>query len=139
MTTYKVDARIGAPVNPTEVESRVVEAVRTLFPESEVSIQGDRVSAETHDLSHFRKRLFQQRILDTARSEFFANRGPNGFSFELKKQAARNDVVNFAVGDPGELGEIEVAITVHDPDVESFIDYMAPATEAGEPPEYPGE
>ncbi|UWG49073.1 putative RNA binding protein with dsRBD fold [Halanaeroarchaeum sp. HSR-CO] len=139
MTTYKIAVRLEAPVNPTEVEERVVETITTLFPESEVATHGDRVTATTHDVSHFRKRLFQQRILDTARSEFFANRGPNGFSFELTKQAARNDVVNFAVGNPDELGDVQVAITVHEPDVEAFIDYLAPATEDGEPPEYPGE
>ncbi|MFW5903349.1 MAG: coaE operon protein [Halolamina sp.] len=139
MTAYKVDVRLEAPINPTEVEDRVVETITTLFPESEVTRQDDRVTAETHDLSHFRKRLFEQRILDTARSEFFSNRGPNGFSFELKKQAARNDVVNFAVGSPDELGNVQVAVTVREPDVEAFIDYLAPATDEGEPPEYPGE
>ncbi|AKH98583.1 coaE operon protein [Halanaeroarchaeum sulfurireducens] len=139
MTAYQADVRLEAPINPTEEESRVVETITTLFPESEVATSADRVTATTHDLSHFRKRLFEQRILDTARSEFFANHGPNGFSFELKKQAARNDVVNFAVGSPDELGDVEVAVTVHDPDVESFIDYLAPSTDGGEPPEYPGE
>jgi predicted RNA binding protein with dsRBD fold (UPF0201 family) len=139
MTAYQIDVRLEAPVKPTEVESRVAEAITALFPESEVETQGDRVTAEAHDISHFRKRLFEQRILDTARSELFANRGPNGFSFELKKQAARNGVVNFAVGNPDELGDVEVAVTVHEPDVESVIDYLAPATDDGEPPEYPGE
>ena len=139
MTAYQVDVRLEAPINPTEEESRVVETITTLFPESEVATSEDRVTATTHDLSHFRKRLFEQRILDTARSEFFANRGPNGFSFDLKKQAARNDVVNFAVGSPDELGDVQVAVTVHEPDVESFIDYLAPGTDEGEPPEYPDE
>ena len=139
MTAYQIDVRLDAQVKPTEVESRVTETITTLFPESEVETREGRVTAETHDVSHFRKRLFEQRILDTARSEFFANRGPNGFSFDLKKQAARNDVVNFAVGNPDELGDVEVAVTVHEPDVEAFIDYLAPATDDGEPPEYPGE
>lgn len=139
MTAYQIDVRLEAPINPTEVPERVVETIMTLFPKADVETTADRVTAETHDVSHFRKRLFEQRILDTARSEFFGNRGPNGFSFELKKQAARNDVVNFAVGNPDELGDVQVAITVREPDVEEFIDFLAPSTEAGEPPEYPGE
>lgn len=134
MTTYQIDVSIDAPVNPTEVEDRVVEAVTTLFPKATVERHGDRVSAETHDVSHFRERLFAQRILDTARSVFYSNRGPNGFSFSLKKQAARTDVVNFTVGSPDELGGVTVAVTVRSPDVEAFIDYLAPETEDGTPP-----
>jgi len=138
VTAYRIDVRIEAPVNPTEVTDRVVEAIQTLFPKATIERGEDRVTAETHDLSHFRKRLFEQRILDTARGVFYDRRGPNGFSFELKKQAALQDVVNFSVGNPDELGDVEVAVTVRDPDVETFIDYLAPATEDGEPPEFPG-
>lgn len=138
MTVYQVDVRIEAPIHPTEDPDRVAEAVTTLFPTADVEVGGDRVTATAHDVSHFRERLFEQRILDTARSQFFERRGPNGVSFALKKQAARNDVVNFAVGNPAELGDVEVAITVRDPDVEAFIDYLAPATEDGRPPETDG-
>ncbi|MFB6070641.1 MAG: coaE operon protein [Halanaeroarchaeum sp.] len=133
MTAYQIDVRVAAPVEPTEVPDRVVEAVTTLFPNAAVERRDGRVVATTHDVSHFRDRLFAQRILDTARSVFVENRGPNGFSFALKKQAARNDVINFAVGSPDELGDVEVAITVHEPSVESFIDYLAPRTEDGTP------
>lgn len=136
MNTYSVDVRIEAPVNYTEVPERVAEAVASLFPEAEIEVTEDRVTAETHDLSHFRDRLYEQRILDTARGVFFDRRGPNGFSFELKKAAALQDVVNFSVGNPDELDDIQVAVTVREPDVESFIDYLAPATEDGKPPEW---
>lgn len=134
MTSYQVDVRIEAPVMYTEVTERVVEAVEALFPKADIETAADRVTAETHDLSHFRDRLFEQRILDTARGVFYDRRGPNGFAFELKKQPAREDVVNFAVGNPDELGDIQVAVTVRDPSVEAFIDFLAPATEDGEPP-----
>lgn len=137
MTTYKIDVRIQAPVQYTEVTDRVVEAIETLFPKAEVAAEEGRVTAETHDLAHFRERLFQQRILDTARGVFYDRKGPNGFSFELKKQAALQDVVNFSVGNPDELGDIEVAVTVRDPSVEEFIDHLAPRTEDGEPLEGP--
>lgn len=134
MTTYRIDVRIEAPVNYTEEADRVREAVETLFPEAEVETASDRVTGETHDLSHLRDRLFEQRILDTARGVFFEEKGPRGFSFELKKQPALQDVVNFSVGNPDELGAIQVAVTVRDPDVEAFIDYLAPRTEDGQPP-----
>jgi hypothetical protein len=133
MTAFQVDVRIEAPVHYTEVPARVAEAVETLFPEADVDVGEDRVTAETHSLSHFRQRLFEQRILDTARGVFFDRTGPNGFAFELKKAAALQDVVNFAVGNPDELGDIQVAVTVREPGVEAFIDHLAPQTQDGEP------
>lgn len=135
MSVHQIDVRIEAQVKPTERTERVGEAIRTLFPTATIEIRDDRITAETHDLSHFRERLFEQRILDTARGVFFDRRGPNGFTFELKKQAALQNVVNFAVGNPSELGDIQVAIEVHEPEVSEFIDYLAPATQDGTPPE----
>jgi len=134
MTAFRIAVEISAPINYTEEPERVAEAVETLFPTADLDVGEDRVTARTHDLSHFRERLFQQRILDTARGVFFDRRGPNGFAFELKKAAALQDVVNFSVGNPDELGDIEVAVTVEEPDVETVLDYLAPATEDGEPP-----
>ena len=133
----RVEATIEAPVKETEVTDRVVEAIQTLFPESEIDTRDDRVVAHTYDLGHFRRRLFEQRILDTARDVFLDRAGPRGFSFELKKAAALEDVINFSVGTPDELGAIEVAVTVHDPSVEKYIDVLAPQTEDGTPPEPP--
>lgn len=132
---YRIDVRIETPVKETEVAERVIEAVRTLFPAAEFRLESGRVVGQTHDLSHFRQRLYEQRILDTAREQFLAAAGPNGFRFELKKLPAREDVVTFSVGSPDELGAIEIAVTVHEPDVETFVDYLAPATEEGTPPE----
>ncbi len=134
---HRIEATIEAPVKETEVTERVIEAIRTLFPESEVETREDRVVATTNDLGHFRKRLFEQRILDTARDVFFDRAGPRGFAFELKKAAALEDLINFSVGTSGELGAIEVAVTVYEPDVEQYIDMLAPATEDGTPPETP--
>ena len=131
----RIEATIEAPIMETEVPERVAAAVETLFPDSEIEIREDRVVATTYDLSHVRQRLFEQRILDTARDLFFDRAGPRGFTFELKKAAALEDVVNFSVGTPDELGSIEVAVTVHEPDVEAFVDLFAPSTEEGTPPE----
>ncbi|APE96546.1 dephospho-CoA kinase-like protein [Halodesulfurarchaeum formicicum] len=129
----RIEVTVEAPVNETEVPDRVAEAVAELFPEAEIEVAEDRVRATSYQLAHFRERLFEQRILDTARQEFFERAGPRGFAFELKKQAARQDVITFSVGRPDELGAIEVAVTVHEPDVETFIDHLAPATEDGTP------
>ena len=130
---YRIDARIVAAVNDTEVTDRVEDAVRNLFPDVEFEhVEGELVG-ETHSLERFSERLHEQEILDTARREFFKHADEDGFRFSLKKQAAFKGVINFAVGNPDELGDVEVAVTVHDPDVEAYIDHVAPPTEDGTP------
>ncbi|MFB6161084.1 MAG: RNA-binding domain-containing protein [Haloferacaceae archaeon] len=136
---YSVDVRVVAPVRDTEVTDRVIDAVRALFPDAEVTREAGRVVGETHSLDHLSERLHEQEILDTARREFARRADADGFSFALKKQAALQGVVNFAVGDPDELGDVEVHVTVREPDVETYIDHVAPPTEAGEPIDVGGE
>ena len=130
---YSVDVRIVAPVRDTEVTGRVRDAVENLFPNAEFEHESGRLVGRTHSLDHFSERLHQQEILDTARREFNRREGEDGFSFALKKQAAFKGVVNFAVGNPDELGDIEVHVTVEEPDVDAFVDYVAPPTEEGKP------
>ena len=132
---YSVDVRAVAPVRDTEVTGRVVDAVTNLFPEADLEREPGEVVAESHSMDHFSELLHEQEILDTARREFGKRAGEDGFSFALKKQAAFKGVVNFAVGNPDELGDIEVHVTVRDPSVEEFVDYVAPPTEDGRPVE----
>jgi len=129
---YRITARVTAPVQETEVPERVVEAVETLFPEADVTYDADAgaVVGETHSLAHLAERLREQRILDTARAHFRDRRTPSGFAVELKKQPARHDVVTFSVGNPDELGDLELVVTVEEPDVDAFIDFLAPETDA---------
>lgn len=130
---YSIDVRIEVPVRDTEVTDRVADAVQNVFPNAEVGSEAGRLVAETHTLDPFSDLLHEQEILDTARREFFKTADETGFSFSLKKQAAFQGVVNFAVGTADELGTIDVRVTVREPDVESFIDAVAPPTEDGHP------
>ena len=130
---YRIDARIVAPVRDTEVTARVEDAVRSLFPNVSFEHAPGELVGETHSLERFSERLHEQEILDTARREFFKRADEDGFSFALKKQAAFKGVINFAVGNPDELGDIQVHVTVNEPDVESYIDHVAPPTEDGTP------
>jgi hypothetical protein len=134
---YSVDVRVVAPVRDTEVTDRVADAVRNLFPNVSLTHEPGRLVGETHSMERFSELLHDQEILDTARREFErrggGGDGDEGFSFALKKQAALQGVVNFAVGDPGELGEIEVHVTVREPDVETYVDEIAPPTREGRP------
>ncbi|WP_152042936.1 RNA-binding domain-containing protein [Salinigranum salinum] len=130
---YSVDVRIVAPVRDTEVADRVGDAVGNLFPNADVSREAGRIVAETHSMDRFSERLHEQEILDSARREFFRRADDDGFSFALKKQAAFKSVVNFSVGNPDELGDIEVHVRVREPSVEAFIDSIAPETRDGRP------
>ena len=130
---YSVDVRITAPVNDTEVTDRVADAIRNLFPEAEIESRPGELVANSHSMEQFSERLHEQAILDAARAAFFADRKGNAFSFDLKKQAAFRGVVNFAVGSESELGDVHVRVTVEEPDVESFVDHVAPPTEDGTP------
>ena len=130
---YSIDVRIEAPVNDTEITDRVADAVSNVFPNAECSHQDGRLVGETHTLDPFSDLLHEQEILDTARREFHKHADSEGFQFALKKQAAFQGVINFAVGNPDELGDIEVAVTVREPTVESMIDTVTPPTEEGTP------
>lgn len=130
---YSAEARIVVPVRDTEVTDRVEDAVRNIFPNVEFEREAGRIVGETHSLEQFSEKLHEQTILDTARREFTKRGDDSGFSFALKKQAAFKGVVNFSVGNPDELGDIEVHVTVENPGVEEFIDHIAPPTEDGKP------
>jgi predicted RNA binding protein with dsRBD fold (UPF0201 family) len=130
---YSIDAEIRAPVYDTEVSDRVADAITNLFPEAEPELQHGELAAEVHSLDEFSEQLHRQAILDTARGVFFEDRRGDSFSFQLKKQAAFQGVVNFVADEPGELGAITVRVRVEEPSVEEFIDHIAPPTEDGQP------
>jgi predicted RNA binding protein with dsRBD fold (UPF0201 family) len=131
---YRLEAEVTAPVYDTEATDRVADAITELFPGAEPELRHGELTATVHDLEHLSELLHRQEILDTARGAFLSNRRGDSFSFQLKKQAAFEGVVNFVV-EPGELGAITVRVAVEEPDVESYVDHVAPPTEGGEPVE----
>lgn len=133
MTVYSVDVEVRAPVNDTEVTSRVADAVRNVFPDAELREEPGEIAAETHSLEHLSELLHEQAILDTARRTFLETLEGDTFTFRLKKQAAFAGKVNFAVGSESELGELFVAVTVRQPDPETYAEHVAPPTEEGVP------
>jgi predicted RNA binding protein with dsRBD fold (UPF0201 family) len=130
---YSVDVQVTAPVMSTEVTDRVRDAVTNLFPEADITEGHGELVGEAHGLERFSELLHEEEILDTARGQFLADHRGDTFAFDLKKQAAFQGVVNFAVGEPAELGDIHVRVTVREPSVEAYIDHVAPPTEDGRP------
>lgn len=130
---HRIEVTATTPVNPTEVTDRVIEAVRTILPNAAIETTDTGVIATGHSLGTFSEHLHRREILDTARSVFFENQREDGFSYTLKKQPAFVGVITFAVGEPSELGEIDVDVRVMEPDVATVIDHVAPPTEDGVP------
>lgn len=129
----QLEITIRTPCRATEVTDRVETAVTNIFPTAELTSQEGEVVGTAHSLGRLAELLRQREILDTARDEFFENLRPNGFAFTIKKQAAHEGVLTFAVGEPGELGEIEVDVRVIERTPEAVIDEVAPPTEDGVP------
>lgn len=130
---YSIDVEITAPVYDTEVTDRVADAITNVFPDAEPEYRHGELTATVHDLEHLSELLHRQEILDTARGVFFDNCRGDSFSFRLQKGAAFENVVNFVVDEPGEIGVISVRVRVEEPSVEEVIDHVAPRTEEGKP------
>lgn len=127
---HRIDVQVTTPLNPTEVRERVETAITNLFPTAEIEERHGELIAEAHSLERLAERLQEQNIVDTAREVFRRNLEGDTFAFDLKKQAAHESVVNFAVGNPDELGDLHVRVRVVEPDAEAFIDHLAPRTDA---------
>lgn len=128
-----VEVEITAPVQPTEVADRVAAAIESIFPDAEPTERHGELTATVENLAHFSQLLHRQEILDTARGQFFEGRRGDSFTFELRKGPALQGVVNFPADEDTELGTISVRVRVNDPDVEAYIDRIAPPTEDGTP------
>lgn len=129
---YRIEIEVTAPLYPTEVPERVERAITQLFPEAEVEKRTGELVGRAHVMDHFAERLREQAIVDTARDVFRRNVEGDAFSFVLKKQAAHEGVVNFAVGNPDELGDLHVRVRVEEPSVEGFIDGLTPRAEGAD-------
>ena len=125
---YRIDVEVTVPLYPTELPERVERAITALFPEAEVEAHTGELVGHSRSMAHFAKRLREQAIVDTARDVFREGLEGDAFAFTLKKQAAYEGVVNFAVGNPDELGDLHVRVRVEEPSVEAFIDGLAPRT-----------
>lgn len=129
---HSIDVEITTPLYPTEVRDRVEDAIHELFPGADIEEREGELLAEAHSMERFAERLDEQNIVPTARRVLFGGLEDDTFGFALKKAAAFEGVVNFAVGNPDELGDIRVRVRVVEPDAETFIDHVAPPEPDGD-------
>lgn len=121
---YRIELEAVAPVYPTEDPDRVAEAITNLFPTADIESAPGEVHGVAHAIDTFSDRLTEQRILDTARTQLRDGIEGQTVSFALKKQPAYAGVVNFALEDPAELGDIHVRIDVAQPTPARFADEL---------------
>lgn len=119
---YRVEIEVIAPIEPTEDPEEVRSAILEVFPSAEITSQDGRLAATAHSIDRFTELLSKQRILDTARARLKESRTGDSLGFRLKKQAAHAGVVNFALDEPDELGDLIVRIHIEQPSPEEFIE-----------------
>lgn len=129
---------VSTPVRPTEDPARVEEAARRFFPDLQGGLEAGRFQGATQDLRALRRRIWELRIIDTARGQVLHGT-PDGKArstrFRLAKQAALAGKVSFPPT-PHALGDIEVRIELEDgdpwPDIEALALWLCPETKDGE-------
>ncbi|MEM2924144.1 MAG: RNA-binding domain-containing protein [Methanocellales archaeon] len=134
----KINLIISALVHPTESQEKVEAAIKKLFPNVELKLEGgfgvaQRLIGSASDIESLRKMhelLRRQKILDTARSTFLKYKRGSAIEFELNKQVAYVGKINF-VEEPVALGSIHVKI--ESDEIDRLIDWLAPATKDGRP------
>ncbi|RLF67660.1 MAG: hypothetical protein DRN26_01740 [Thermoplasmata archaeon] len=120
--------KIRVPLNPTEDEEKVKNAILNIFPDAVMRTEGEYIIAETNNLRTLKELLEKQRIRDTARDVLMTSIVGNHIVFKINKQVATVGRVNFSVTE-GPLGDIEVDIEAEEGEnVNEIINYIAPST-----------
>lgn len=126
--------KISARVSPTENAEKIVAAIRNIFPDALVdagSSSEETIKCRSADASRLREMIFSRRILDTVRSALISSSRQGSTRLELNRQAAAAGRLAIDAAGGGALGPLVVEF--ESPDMEAFIDRIAPRTEKGRP------
>ncbi len=126
-----VNVRISCPVNPSESEQLVLDAVMRIFPDASMSRTAKGFEGTATSIDNFSEMVRKQRILDAARSVIVDGIRGEDTMFRLNKQAAFVGKVSFAPKGTI-LGTIAVRLGDEDEDISEFIDMMFPNTVDGQ-------
>jgi uncharacterized protein len=119
---------IRTPLRPTEDPEKVRTAILNIFPESEITVESDEMTAKTASLERFMTLIRNHQILDSIRSKLVHSMQPGSTTISLNKQAAFVKHVSLSEGKAA-LGNMEVTIEAED--IERLIDEVAPRTVDG--------
>lgn len=128
-----VQVTVRTPCHPTEVVERVHAAATAFFPGT---VEGEEsVVAHSTDVTAFRQRIWELRIIDTVRGSLLAGCDAAVMRFRLSKQGAANGKVALPVSRHA-LGDLDIKIEVEpdDPwaDTEALAWWLCPETADGE-------
>ena len=134
-----VIVRVSTAVNPTENEEKVRIAITNIFP-VELHIEDFGIlrlcgEGDIESLRMLHRKFREERILDAARRIMMDGVSESSTQFQLNKQAAFVNKVNFPVGEES-LGSIHVEIeAAEQEDLLKVIDWLSPHTVDGKPVE----
>jgi predicted RNA binding protein with dsRBD fold (UPF0201 family) len=137
-----VRVTLATPIRPTEDPAKVEAALHRFFPGADLQRAPDFLKATAQDLSAFRARVWELRIIDTVRGQLLHGlhgyggpTPPTSLSFRLAKQAAAAGKISFPPT-PHPLGDLEVRVEVEPgdpwPDAEKLVWWVCPETKDGE-------
>lgn len=129
-----VQVTVTAPIQPTEVEERVVEAATRFLPGGRAEVVANEATVTGDDLSALRQRVWELRIIDTFRGALLAGMTGDVVRFRLSKQAAYAGRVSLPPA-PHALGDLswDVRVDATDPwDAEGLVWWLCPETKEGE-------
>lgn len=129
MAKIEAEIVISARVADTESAEKIMAAIARFFPDAKCASEGEYVRCRSTDASALRDAIFGRRILDAVRSILRSNVRGDKTTIELNRSAAAVGKVSVDAG--GALGPI--IVEVRTPDMEGFIDWLAPRTEKGRP------
>ena len=123
-----VNVRISCPVNPSESEQLVLDAVMRIFPDASMSRTLEGFEGTAPSIDNFSETIRKQLILDAARAVIVNGIQGKETMFHLNKQAAFVGKVSFSP-----KGSVLGTITVQldDDDILEYIDIMFPNTVDG--------
>lgn len=112
------------------------KAILNLFPDASLDASATRIEGVVAAVETFRRRIWELRIIDSARGQILHGLAPDGVSlrFRLSKQAALANQVAFPPR-PHILGDLEVSVEAEANDTltpEQWAWWLCPETQDGE-------
>jgi predicted RNA binding protein with dsRBD fold (UPF0201 family) len=111
-----IEILIECKVNPSEDAEKLVLAIKNIFPNAVLEMQGTEMSGRAHGLETLTEKIRKQRIRNTVRAHLIRSlRRVGEIEFYLNKQVAFVGAVNLA-NEEVILGGIRVRVRASDPE-----------------------
>jgi predicted RNA binding protein with dsRBD fold (UPF0201 family) len=129
-----VRVTVRTPIHATEDPERVQLAVEAFWPGMECSVTNTEIVGHSSDLSDFRARVWEAKIIDTVRGALIDGADGNKVWFRLSKQAALSGKPSIPAARHA-LGDLDIKFEVEESDRwadgEALCWWLCPETEDG--------